>query len=207
MSRVVDPAPYRAGPAGPRVAQTVHPPGSDGLWTFVFIDMIIFLVMFFMFMSERLKFVDLYTESQLSLNELFGLANTLILLTSSWMVVAAIQAARRRDAPAVCRHLGFAWILGFAFSLDKLAEYYLELRAGITPVKNSFYSFYFFITFVHFMHVAAGMLFIGYCWRRARQPLGPSVSLIGLENVGLFWHMVDVLWIFIFPMLYLVGRR
>jgi nitric oxide reductase NorE protein len=182
-------------------------PGTDGVWTFVFIDMLIFLMMFIAFMSERLRHVDLYSASQLRLNDIFGLANTLILLTSSWMVVAAIQAARAKDVGRVRWFLGWAWLLGLAFSVDKFAEYYLKIHAGITPATNSFFSFYFFITIVHFLHVIAGMFFIAYCRGEARLRVGTDRYVIGLENVGLFWHFVDVLWIFIFPLLYMVGRR
>jgi nitric oxide reductase NorE protein len=184
-----------------------RPPGSDGLWTFVFIDMVIFLMMFFSFMSERLSHVDLYAASQLRLNEIFGLANTLILLTSSWLIVEAIRAARRSEAGRVRWFLGWAWLLGLAFAVDKFAEYCLKIRAGITPATNSFFSFYFFITVVHFLHVIAGMFFIGYCRSKAEVRIGTGGYVIGLENVGLFWHFVDVLWIFIFPLLYMVGRR
>jgi nitric oxide reductase NorE protein len=182
-------------------------PGTDGLWTFVFIDMVIFLMIFLTFMSERLGRVELYAASQLHLKEMFGFANTLILLTSSWMVVEAIQAARRSDGAGIRWFLGWAWLLGLAFSIDKLVEYTLTIRAGITPATNSFFSFYFFITIVHFLHVIAGMLFIGYCRSKARNPARMAGCVTGLENVGLFWHFVDVLWIFIFPILYLVGRR
>jgi nitric oxide reductase NorE protein len=189
------------------VIQSSRPPGTDGVWTFVFIDMLIFLMMFFSFMSERLRHVSLYAASQLRLNEIFGLVNTLILLTSSWMIVAAIQAARRKEASRVRWFLGWAWLLGLAFSVDKFAEYYLKFTAGITPATNSFFSFYFFITLVHFLHVIAGMLFIGNCRSNARLRIGTDGYVIGLENVGLFWHFVDVLWIFIFPLLYMVGRR
>jgi nitric oxide reductase NorE protein len=184
-----------------------NPPGSDGVWTFVFMDMVIFMMMFFSFMIERRGHLELFNVSQLHLNELFGLANALILLTSSWMMVEAVQASRSRKAKQAERYLGLALLLGLAFAVNKLAEYYLKLRAGITPATNSFYSFYFFITFVHFLHVVAGMICIAYC-RRVAVPRAHSVSRhAGLENVGLFWHFVDVLWIFIFPLLYLVGRQ
>jgi nitric oxide reductase NorE protein len=195
------------GATASRAAGSARPPGTDGLWTFLFIDMVIFLMMFFVFMSERLGHVALYTASQAHLNELFGLANTLILLTSSWMVVEAVHAARRADGARVRLYLGWAWLLGLAFSVDKIVEYHAKFHAGITPVTNSFFSFYFFITIVHFMHVLAGMLFIGYCRGRALTRAGRDDFLTGLENVGLFWHFVDVLWVFIFPLLYLVGRR
>jgi nitric oxide reductase NorE protein len=185
----------------------VKSPGTDGLWTFVFIDMTIFLMIFVTFMGERLGHVDIYTASQASLNPLFGFANTLLLLTSSWCVVRALDAAKTGDAGKVRRELGRAWMLGFIFGLDKCVEYVFEIRRGVTPATNSFFSYYFFITVVHFAHVLAGMLFLGYCRSGARERVGSESYRTGLENVGLYWHMVDVLWIFIFPMLYLVGRR
>jgi nitric oxide reductase NorE protein len=183
------------------------PSSTDGLWTFVFMDMNIFLLMFFTFMAERRSHFELYSASQLHLDELFGLVNTLILLTSSWMMVEAVHASRRMAAKQASRYLGVAFLLGLAFVVNKAIEYYLKIRAGITPATNSFYSFYFFITVVHLLHVIAGMLCIAYCRAHAVTRVGSKQFQAGLENVGLFWHFVDVLWIFIFPMLYLVGRR
>jgi len=196
----------RDGASPAATVGSANPPGTDGLWTFVFMDMAIFLMMFLTFMAERRGHVDLYTASQLQLDELFGLANTLILLTSSWMVVEAVNASRRRAAARVSRHLGLAFLLGLAFAVSKLVEYSLKLQSGITPATNSFYSFYFFITAVHFLHVIAGMICIAYCRAHASARVGTARFQAGLENVGLFWHFVDVLWIFIFPMLYLLGR-
>jgi nitric oxide reductase NorE protein len=189
------------------VAQSARAPASPGLWTFVFIDMLIFLMIFLTFMVERLAHVHLYVTSQLRLHEIVGLANTLVLLTSSWMVVEATRAARQNDAIRVRRFLGWAWLLGLMFCVSKLLEYHAKIHAGITPATNSFFSYYFFITFIHFLHVIAGMIFIAYCRNHARAGVGAAGYVTGLENVGLFWHFVDVLWIFIFPLLYLIGRR
>ena len=137
---------------------------------------------------------------------MFGMANALILLTSSWMVVEAVRAARTGGARRVSRCLGLALLLGLAFAVNKVTEYTIEVRAGFTPATNSFFSYYYFITFAHFMHVIAGMIFIAYFRNKAATQAGTARYQIGLENAGHFWHFVDVLWIFIFPMLYLVGR-
>jgi len=192
-------------PAG--AGESSHHPGTEGLWTFVFIDMAIFLLIFFTFMSERLRHFEVYSASQLHLNALFGLANTVILLSSSWMVVEAVHAARKQFAKKVSAYLMGAFVLGALFSFNKLIEYYLKFDAGITPITNPFFSFYFFITLVHFMHVIAGMIFIFYFKNNSSACITSDKYVTGLENVGLFWHYVDVLWIFIFPMLYLVGRK
>lgn len=184
-------------------------PGSEGIWIFVFIDMVVFILIFLVFMGERVRNLELYAASQLHLNELFGLANTLILLASSWMVVEGVQAARAGNERRVAVFLNFAIVLGLLFSLDKLIEYYFKFDEGITLASNQFFTFYFFITFVHFLHVMVGLGFILYFRNRANEcVLGRKNEYIkNLENVGLFWHYVDVLWIFIFPVLYLIGRQ
>lgn len=179
-------------------------PGTEGIWTFVFIDMLVFLLIFFVFMTERLGHYELYKVSQTNLNAVFGFANTLILLTSSWMVVEAIHAAKLRQPTRVSLRLGFALALGLMFCVSKLVEYTLKIESGIGIVTNPFYTFYFFITFIHFLHVLAGMLFLLSFARSSRNCLASDRYVVGLENVGLFWHYVDVLWIFIFPMLYLI---
>lgn len=182
-------------------------PGSEGIWTFVLIDMIVFLLIFFVFMSERLQHQALYIAGQQQLKEIFGLANTLLLLTSSWMVATAVRCARMHQVGGVTRSLGLAFVAGLAFAVSKVIEYHGKIAMGITPASSSFFTFYFFITIVHFLHVLIGMLFI-FHFRRDAVVNGTTPSFLrGLENVGVYWHFVDVLWIFIFPLLYLVGRR
>ena len=183
-----------------------HSPGTQTVWTYVFIDMVSFLLIFIVFMSERMRRFELYNVSQHQLNELFGLANALIMITSSWMVVEAIHAARRKVSRHVSRYLTLALLLGGAFAINKLIEYYTKFESGITPASNPFFSLYFFITGLHLLHVLVGMLFIYHYRKNARACVKSAGYLAGLENVGLYWHYVDILWVFIFPLLYLVGR-
>lgn len=181
-----------------------RPPGTEGLWTFVFIDMMIFLLIFFVFMSERLSHYELYKTSQIQLDAIFGFVNTLILLTSSWMVVEAIRSAKSRQPTKVSRRLGLALLLGAAFSVSKLIEYTLKIKSGISIAENPFFTFYFFMTFLHFLHVLGGMVFLFSFARSSQDCLRSDKYVVRLENAGLFWHYVDVLWIFIFPTLYLI---
>ena len=90
------------------------------------------------------------------------------------------------------------------FVVSKFVEYRAKFHAGISPTTNPLFSFYFFITFVHFLHVVAGMMFLNSYQRCSLSCLESKVYVTGLENAGLFWHYVDVLWIFIFPLLYLI---
>ena len=178
--------------------------GSEGLWIFVFIDMVIFTLIFFVFMTERLRDYAAFKASQAHLNEWFGLFNALVLLTSSWLVVEALDAARSAHPARVASRLALALLCGALFVVSKFIEYRAKIAAGFSPATNPFFSFYFFITFVHFLHVVAGMICINSCRRRSVRCVDVPAYTTGLENVGVFWHYVDVLWIFIFPLLYLV---
>ena len=188
-----------------RSSSLPKPPGTDGIWTFVFIDMIVFSLFFVVYLSERLRLPGVFAASQTHLDPKFGLVDALILLTSSLFVAEAVAAARLAQARLVRIRLALALGCGLMFSASKLTEYAGKFAAGITPVTNSFFSFYFLLTMIHFLHVLAGMVFIAHCLTRARAENGQPTYLTKLENTGLFWHFVDLLWLFLFPLLYLAG--
>jgi heme/copper-type cytochrome/quinol oxidase subunit 3 len=128
-----------------------------------------------------------------------GAINTVILLTSSLTVVLAHAAAERRDRGATVRLLGITLALGALFLVFKGIEYSKEFSEGITPATSLFWSFYFIMTGLHALHVIAGLvafvtvLYVvskGTCWSR-------------VEAVGIYWHFVDIVWIFLFPLLYI----
>lgn len=181
-------------------------PGSDGIWTFVFIDMIVFSLIFLVFLSEKWRLPKVFEAGQAHLNFMFGLANTLVLLTSSLFMAEAVHAARRGDGGLVRTRLLLCMLCGAGFCVNKVVEYHAKIAAGFTPASNSFFSFYYFVTGAHFLHVVGGLAFIGHCLARARSDAGTPAFLRTLENTGLFWHFVDLLWLFIFPLFYLAGQ-
>lgn len=178
-------------------------PGTSGIWTFVFIDMVIFFLFFGVYVTERQRLADIFLRSQHQLSPLVGLVSTLALLTSSWAMAEAVRALRAKDIARTGRALNWALALGAVFIVNKLFEYGGKFGHGITPLTNGFFTFYFLITGLHLLHVTGAMIFMTHC----RVRLGVEASALPyrkkLENVGLFWHFVDVLWLFIFPMLYL----
>ena len=190
-------------------AEPKHPlsEGVSGIWTFVFIDMIVFFLMFLVYVSERARLHTLFIASQQQLHPLIGLLSTVFLLASSWSMAEAVAAARKGLRHATQSYLLISLLLAFGFVINKLVEYHDKFDHGITPTTNGFFTFYFVITGLHFAHVLAGMLFIGQAY--------VSIGRIGdvqsahrhIENIGTFWHFVDILWLFIFPMLYLAGIR
>jgi nitric oxide reductase NorE protein len=179
------------------------PPGTNGVWTFVFIDMILFTLFFIVYLSERWRLPGVFATSQMRLDPKFGLIDTVILLTSSLFVAQAVAAARSGQPRLVRRGLALALGGGAMFAASKLTEYAGKFAAGITPVTNSFFTFYFLLTMIHFLHVLAGMVFMAHCLTRAGAETGQAGYLAKIENTGLFWHFVDLLWLFLFPLLYL----
>jgi nitric oxide reductase NorE protein len=190
------------GPDGATAALGDHP-GTTGIWTFVFIDMVIFFLFFGVYVTERHRLPDIFAQSQHQLSPLVGLMSTLALLTSSWAMAEAVHALRAADHRKVARAINWALALGAVFILNKLFEYGDKFGHGITPLTNGFFTFYFLITGLHFLHVTGGMIFMAHCRARLGVEAGEFSYRKKLENVGLFWHFVDVLWLFIFPMLYL----
>lgn len=182
-----------------------HIPGTSGIWTFVFIDMVVFALFFLIFVSERHRLSAIFTSSQSALNPLVGLLGTLLLLASSWCVAESVHAVRKGAIAKAKRQLDLATLLGLGFVVNKLLEYGDKFSHGLNPVTNGFFTFYFLITGLHFLHVLGGLCFLGHCRLRMAAEGGSPSYRKKLENTGLFWHFVDMLWLFIFPMLYLTG--
>lgn len=178
-----------------------------GIWTFIAFDCTSFGLFFTVFMSERLSQAALFDASAKHLDVRLGLANTLILITSSYLVALAVAAVRRGDLGDVRRKLMFGIGVGALFAVLKVAEYSTKIVGGITPQTNAFFGYYFGLTGLHFIHYAAGMIVLLVMLSRARAARAVNASLTRwMISGGVFWHMVDLLWIFLFPMLYLLGR-
>jgi nitric oxide reductase NorE protein len=180
-------------------------PGTRGIWTFIFIDMIVFLLMFLVYLSEKWRLWDSFIASQHHLDPVAGLASTLFLLTSSWCMAEAVAALRRGDTRRTGAWLSGSMALGGLFVANKLFEYADKIAAGLTPGSDAFLTLYFVITGLHFTHVIGGLIFMAHCRAQLAGEADSANYRKKLENVGLFWHFVDVLWLFIFPMLYLTA--
>jgi nitric oxide reductase NorE protein len=179
-------------------------PGVEGVWAFVFADMTMFAVMFVSFMLDRHKNPALFEKSRRALNLDFGGINTLILLTSSMLVVLAIDALKHGRPRLAPRFLALAMGCGFAFTVSKGFEYVEKFNAGITLQTNEFFMYYFILTGMHLVHVIAGNVVLAVLWSKSRFAPAGGGSLKLYESGATYWHMVDLLWVCLFPLLYLV---
>ncbi len=179
-------------------------PGVEGVWVFVFADMMFFLMLFVSFMLGRMEHPALFEVSRLTLDPNFGGINTLILLASSWFVVLAVDCAKQDRLEQIPRWLMAALLCGVAFGISKAFEYGAKLAVGLTPATNDFYMYYFILTGFHLLHVTGGSVMLFVFWRKARLRHFDSSRLVVLESGATYWHMVDLLWIVLFPLLYLM---
>jgi nitric oxide reductase NorE protein len=190
---------------GPSRTRIRHVPGEAGLWVLLFGDMTIFTVIFTVYLHDRGKNVELFAASQEHLNRSLGAVNTLILLASSILVVFATRALRNGHLRHLAPRLTVAAIgVGACFVVSKAIEYHEKVAVGITPVTNNFYMWYYVITGLHLVHVVLGLVLLTVLSRLARKRESPSGHFVFFEGGACFWHMVDLLWIVIFPLLYLV---
>lgn len=180
-----------------------HIPGEAGIWIFIFGDMFIFALFFAVFAFYQSEQRELFQASQATLNVNYGALNTLLLLTSSWFVVMAVNAVRaqlRRQA----RWLFFlAFACGAGFSIVKIFEYSEKVKMGFTLTTNDFYMYYYIFTGIHFVHVIIGMGLLAFVMMRlSGKPKQKEIEFF--EVSASYWHMVDILWIILFPLIYLM---
>lgn len=181
--------------------QRPHLPGELGIWILVCGDLVVFSVLFAAFLVSCLPHKLVFDQSQLLLARDIAAVNTCVLLTGSWFVVGAVRAVQaNRLRPAKIRLLATI-LCGITFVSLKIFEYHSELAAGITPQSNDFFMFYYVITGIHLAHVVLGLSLLGWIYKAGFRAKPPNLKLI--ETGATFWHFVDILWVMIFPLLYL----
>lgn len=180
------------------------PPGDLAIWFFIFAELLAFGVFFVAYAFARAHNVALFDESQRQLDITSGAINTLVLITSSYLMVRAVAAIKQGFA-RVCAHWIAAAIgLGGVFLAIKLVEFHDKFSAGISLSTNTFYMFYLSLTIFHFMHVILGMVILAAVMLKAKGGGYSAENHAGVETGASYWHMVDLLWIILFPLVYVI---
>ena len=179
-----------------------HVPGEPSMWFFVIGDLFIFGAYFVGYMYYRGEDHVIFLQSQAKLNLNIGAVNTVVLLTSSLFVALGTAAARAGKTLDALRLFGAALACGAAFPLLKLFEYIPEITAGMTPGTNLFFMYYYVMTGLHLCHVLLGLVILCFVIRNLHGSAKPRMSFV--ETGATYWHMVDVLWLILFALLYLM---
>lgn len=181
-------------------AATEHVPGDNHMWVMVLGDLVIFAGYFVVFMIHRAMDPAAYLAAQQHLDITAGVLNTVVLLTSSWLIARAVLAARGGAHALAVRLTYAAGCCGVVFVAIKSYEWATKIAQGHT-LSNEFFGFYYVLTGVHLLHVALGLLILGIIVRELR---GPRTRMSMVESGAVYWHMVDLLWIVIFALFYVL---
>jgi nitric oxide reductase NorE protein len=181
-----------------------YPPGDLAIWIFILAELGVFALFFAAYAFARSHNVAMFDEFQQHLDRRAALVNTLALITGSYFVVRAV-AAIREDSRGLCvRWLLAALGMGMLFLLVKWGEYAHHFGQGITLSTNTFYMFYLLLTFFHFMHVILGMVILAAVAWKAQRGAYSAGQHTGVESGASYWHMVDLVWLILFPLVYVM---
>jgi nitric oxide reductase NorE protein len=179
-------------------------PGEEGVWVFILGDLVVFAVFFLTYLYYRGQDKTTFIAAQGALKQSYGVINTLLLLTSSLFVVVAVRAVRQKRPRIASAMFLCAMLCGFGFVVSKCLEYSEKINAGITPSTNSFFMYYFVLTGLHLFHLLMGLAVLAFLFLISKRPRLSARHFALLEGGACFWHMVDLLWIVLFPLLYLI---
>ena len=179
-------------------------PGDFAIWIFIFMELLVFGILFITYAIVRMDNIELFNNYQRELNRELGLLNTLLLITSSYFVVRAVKAIRLNNIEGCIYWLYAAVAGGAGFLILKSVEYSEKFASGISLSTNTFYMFYLSLTMFHFLHVILGMLILLAVVIKAKQGLYSAKNYIGVETGASYWHMVDLVWIILFPLVYII---
>lgn len=185
-----------------------------GMWLFLYTEVILFGGLFILYAVSLSKFPEQFSEASHKLNIYFGTVNTLVLLTSSLTIalaVSAIQMGRKKQTLILC------WVtigLAIVFLINKYFEWSAEIGHGIYPGSShlaemgpgitTFFNLYYFTAGLHGLHVLIGASLIAVVAVMTAKDKVTSDRYTLLENSALYWHLVDLVWIFLFPLYYLI---
>lgn len=185
-------------------------PGEEGIWIIVLTDLMVFTLFFGMVLYYRALSPEIFSDSRAVLTRALGIANTLLLLTSSLFVALAIQKIRESRFRMASHLLACAIGCGVGFGAIKVTEWADKVAGGHTISSNDFFMMYFVLTGIHFLHLLIGLIVLSAIFAavlgRARSgSLNTSDRWLStIEGGGVFWHLVDLLWIVLFALFYLV---
>jgi cytochrome c oxidase subunit 3 len=185
-----------------------------GMWLFLYTEIMLFGGLFVLYAAYYTRYTADFIESGKTLDLLMGALNTIILLSSSFTVAASITAIRRQSKKAALGLVGASIIFGLLFLFNKYIEWGHKFEVGIYPGSqvledagygsSIFFGLYYVVTGLHGLHIVIGLTLLSVSFIFILKGRIHAERITVLENSGLYWHLVDLIWIFIFPLFYLI---
>jgi cytochrome c oxidase subunit 3 len=176
-----------------------------GIWAFLATEVLLFGGLFTTYIIYRMKYPELFYSEHLKLSRPLGMVNTVVLITSSLTMALGIAAIKRGRQLAARVYIGLTIALACGFLGVKYVEWSEDFAHGLYPGTNLFFSLYFMMTGLHGIHVVAGIAALSWVLFLACRGKFSVEYSTPVEISGLYWHFVDLVWIYLFPLLYLVG--
>ena len=181
----------------------LYPPGGILLWLIIMVELVTFGAALIVMVSSAHEDGALFHESRMHLDVRIGTINTVLLLTSGYFmanVVHLTQSGKRHQATS---QLLMTLLFGLLFLILKSVEYVDKIQSGLGLMANAFFTFYWMLTLFHVLHVVAGLVILAFIYRtlsRSDRPAKPE----DVASAGTFWHMCDLIWLILFPVIYLI---
>jgi len=185
-----------------------------GMWIFLFTEILLFGGLFIVYTIYRYMYSHSFLEASYHLDVTIGTINTIVLLTSSLTVAMAITALQKGNKKLSLILLFATIVAALIFMVNKYFEWSAKIEHGIFPGMHEyslmdhgeslFFFLYFFMTGLHALHIVVGGILIGWVYIEIKKDSQSSTNFALTENAGLYWHLVDLIWIFLFPLFYLI---
>ena len=186
-----------------------------GMWLFIFTELFLFAGLFLVFTVYRFKYHEGFHLAAQELNVTIGTINSIILLFSGMTMGLSYVAIKKNNTTFTLLMLGITFVLGIIFLVNKYFEWVTKIHHGLFPGSPElinlsrgdvmFFGLYFFMTGLHALHLIAGLILISIVIGGVIRGRVHSTKYSLLENTSLYWHIVDVVWIFLFPLFYLIN--
>ena len=180
-----------------------YPPGGILMWIVIFLELFTFgiaLVAMILYSKDE---PEVFHTSRLLLNSTFGAINTLFLITSGFFMTKSVAFFKEKNTAKTSLYLKLTMLGGVLFLLLKSVEYYGNIDAGLTMGYNTFFSFYWMLTLFHVIHVVVGLVILISIYFGIKKE-NNSTKLEDVEASAAFWHMCDLIWLLLFPVIYLI---
>lgn len=180
-----------------------YPPGGILIWIIIFLELFTFGIALIALVFYSKEDPTLFHESRLQLNVTFGTINTVFLLTSGFFMAATVHELKEKQKQKAQKYLLVTMLFGLLFLILKAVEYNAKLNAGLDTSYNTFFTFYWMLTLFHVIHVLVGLVILTSVYFGIKKEKS-TTKMEDVEASAAFWHMCDLIWLLLFPIIYLI---
>lgn len=180
-----------------------YPPGGVLIWIIIFLELITFGATLIAMVFYGKEEPQIFQNSSNLLNPTYGMVNTLFLLTSGYFMAISVSELKKESKQKFKLYLNLTMLFGLLFLILKSVEYYEKLHEGLGIGYNTFFSFYWMLTLFHVIHVIVGLVILVSIYLGVNKKQS-TTKIEDVEASAAFWHMCDLIWIMLFPVIYLL---